>query len=164
MGAFDEFNRRLGVVPEVIVVGNAPHETDSQRIALQSVTPRGASPNVAKAHAGGGTKVKIRLVDGSTRSFETARTTSRLRCIVSPGPRRRVTSDSTECASASRGSSVWWPPFDRKEGGGAAPGGADEDHRHARGPGGLPVHLSSFAQTQPRGLISVRTIGEIETL
>ena len=54
-----EFGRRSAVVPELIVVGEPRTETDSQRIALQSVT-RAALANVAK-HAAAKT-VKIRLV------------------------------------------------------------------------------------------------------
>jgi signal transduction histidine kinase len=54
-----DFGRRSAVVPELIVVGEPRTETDSQRIALQSVT-RAALANVAK-HAAAKT-VKIRLV------------------------------------------------------------------------------------------------------
>jgi signal transduction histidine kinase len=53
-----EFTRRSAVVPELTVEGDVRTETDSQRIALQSVT-RAALANVAK-HAAAKT-VKIRL-------------------------------------------------------------------------------------------------------
>jgi signal transduction histidine kinase len=57
-----EFSRRSAVVPELIVEGDVRTETDSQRIALQSVT-RAALANVAK-HAAAKT-VKIRVIGGS---------------------------------------------------------------------------------------------------
>jgi signal transduction histidine kinase len=53
-----EFTRRSAVMPQLIVEGDVQTETDSQRIALQSVT-RAALANVAK-HAAAKT-VKIRL-------------------------------------------------------------------------------------------------------
>jgi signal transduction histidine kinase len=57
----EEFTRRSAVVPELIVEGDIRTETDSQRIALQSVT-RAALANVAK-HAAAKT-VTIRLIGG----------------------------------------------------------------------------------------------------
>ena len=57
-----EFSRRSAVVPELTVEGEVRTETDSQRIALQSVT-RAALANVAK-HAAAKT-VKIHLVGNS---------------------------------------------------------------------------------------------------
>jgi signal transduction histidine kinase len=55
----EEFKRRSTVAPELIVLGDVRTETDSQRIALQSIT-RSALANVAK-HAGA-TSVTVRLV------------------------------------------------------------------------------------------------------
>jgi signal transduction histidine kinase len=60
-----EFSRRSAVVPELTVEGEVRTETDSQRIALQSVT-RAALANVAK-HAAAKT-VKIHLV-GNTETI-----------------------------------------------------------------------------------------------
>jgi signal transduction histidine kinase len=60
-----EFSRRSAVIPELIVEGDVRAETDSQRIALQSVT-RAALANVAK-HARAQT-VTVRLT-GSPESI-----------------------------------------------------------------------------------------------
>jgi signal transduction histidine kinase len=57
-----EFSRRSAVVPELTVDGDVRTETDSQRIALQSVT-RSALGNVAK-HAAA-TTVTVRLIGGA---------------------------------------------------------------------------------------------------
>src|SRR5262249_12416143 len=55
----EEFERRSAVAPELIVSGDVRTETDSQRIALQSIT-RSALANVAK-HAAAQT-VTVRLI------------------------------------------------------------------------------------------------------
>ena len=54
-----EFSRRSAVLPELTVEGDVRTETDSQRIALQSIT-RAALANVAKHAAAKTVKVRLR--------------------------------------------------------------------------------------------------------
>jgi signal transduction histidine kinase len=54
----EEFGRRSAVIPSLTVVGEPRTETDSQRIALQSVT-RAALANVAKHSAAKSVKVRL---------------------------------------------------------------------------------------------------------
>jgi len=60
-----EFSRRSAVVPELVVEGDVRTETESQRIALQSVT-RAALANVAKHAAAKSVKIRLHGADDLT--------------------------------------------------------------------------------------------------